>query len=80
MRLQCAASAPTPHRIIGLARQTGRYGYRRVTALLRMKGGSVNPKRVHRIWRREGLNVPNKQPRRARLWFNRRFLHPAAAC
>ena len=40
--------AATP--IIGLARQTGRYGYRRVTVLLRMKGGSANPKRVHRIW------------------------------
>ena len=37
-------------RIIGLAPQTGRYGYRRVTVLVRMKGGSVNPKRVHRIW------------------------------
>ena len=57
-------------RIIELAREYGRYGYRRVTALLRMEGWCVNPKRVHRIWRREGLKVPKKQPKRARLWFN----------
>jgi putative transposase len=27
-------------------------------------------KRVHRIWRREGLKVPQKQPKRGRLWLN----------
>ena len=48
----------------------GRYGYRRITALLRAEGWRVNPKRVARIWRREGLKVPQKQPRRARLWLN----------
>ena len=57
-------------RIIELAREYGRYGYRRVTALLRMEGWLVNRKRVQRIWRREGLKVPKKQPKRGRLWFN----------
>lgn len=56
--------------IIQLASQYGRYGYRRVTALLRVEGWFVNHKRVERIWRREGLKVPKKQPKRARLWMN----------
>jgi putative transposase len=56
--------------IIRLASQYGRYGYRRVTALLRAEGWHVNRKRVERIWRREGLKVPPKQPKRGRLWLN----------
>lgn len=56
--------------IIALTRQYGRYGYRRVTALLRDAGWHVNRKRVERIWRREGLKVPHKQPKRGRLWLN----------
>ena len=56
--------------IIALARQYGRYGYRRVTALLRDAGWHVNRKRVERIWRREGLKVPHRQPKRSRLWLN----------
>jgi putative transposase len=48
--------------IIDWARQYGRYGYRRVTALLRVEGWRVNHKRVERIWRREGLKVPARQP------------------
>lgn len=56
--------------IIRLAEQYGRYGYRRITALLRREGWTVNAKRVERIWRREGLKVPQKQPKRGRLWFN----------
>jgi putative transposase len=56
--------------IIALASQYGRYGYRRITALLRDAGWVVNVKRVERIWRREGLKVPQKQPKRGRLWFN----------
>ena len=56
--------------IVGLASRFGRYGYRRVTALLRQRGWHVNHKRVERIWRREGLKVPRKQPRRGRLWLN----------
>jgi putative transposase len=55
--------------LIELARQYGRYGYRKITALLRDAGWSVNDKRVERIWRREGLKVPQKQPKRGRLWF-----------
>ena len=57
-------------RIVALASAYGRYGYRRVTALLRQEGWLVNHKRVERIWRREGLKVPQKQPKRARLWLN----------
>ena len=56
--------------IVELASRFGRYGYRRITALLRHRGWAVNHKRVERIWRREGLKVPSKQPRRARLWLN----------
>ena len=56
--------------IVELASRYGRYGYRRITALLRHRGWSVNHKRVERIWRREGLKVPGKQPGRARLWLN----------
>ena len=56
--------------IVRLASQYGRYGYRRITALLRAEGWIVNHKRVERIWRREGLKVPMKQPKRARLWLN----------
>src|SRR5215472_16510797 len=54
--------------IIELAQQYGRYGYRKVAALLRQAGWIINDKRVERIWRREGLKVPNKQPKRGRLW------------
>ena len=56
--------------ITSLATQYGRYGYRRITAMLRQKGWRVNAKRVARIWRREGLKVPSKQPKRGRLWLN----------
>lgn len=56
--------------VIALAQTYGRYGYRRITALLGQAGWSVNAKRVQRIWRREGLKVPQKQPKRGRLWLN----------
>ncbi len=56
--------------IVELAKTYGRYGYRRVTALLRHAGWTVNAKRVQRIWRQEGLKVPQKQPKRGRLWLN----------
>ena len=56
--------------IIELAKTYGRYGYRRITALLRHAGWAVNAKRVQRIWRQEGLKVPHKQPKRGRLWLN----------
>jgi len=55
-------------RIVTLASEYGRYGYRRITAMLRAEGWRVNHKRVERIWRQEGLKVPKKQPKRGRLW------------
>ena len=57
-------------RIVEFATRYGRYGYRRVTALLKSEGWRVNHKRVERIWRIEGLTlseVPGKQPKRGRL-------------
>ena len=54
--------------VVELASQFGNSGYRRVTALLRHRGWRVNHQRVERIWRREGLKVPAKQPKRGRLW------------
>jgi transposase InsO family protein len=57
-------------RIVELATQYGRYGYRRITALLQQESWKVNHKRVERIWRREGLKVPQRQPKRGHLWLN----------
>ena len=57
-------------RIVDLACAYGRYGYRRVTGMLRNEGWHVNHKRVERIWRQEGLKVPQKQPKQRRLWMN----------
>ena len=56
--------------MVALAGAYGRYGYRRVTALLRAEGFRVNHKRVERLWRREGLKVPQRQPKRGRLWLD----------
>ena len=56
--------------IIHYATKYGRYGYRRILALLRSDGWLVNHKRIERIWRQEGLKVPQKQPKRGRLWLN----------
>jgi transposase InsO family protein len=61
---------PLTRRIIELAASFGRYGYRRITALLKHEGWRVNRKRVERIWRQQGLRVPKKQPKRGRLWLN----------
>ena len=55
-------------RIIELACKYGRYGYRRINALLNAEGYNVNHKRVERIWQEQGLKVPQKQKKRARLW------------
>ena len=57
-------------RIIELASQYGRYGYRRITALLQRESWQVNYKRVERIWRKEELKVPQTQPKKGRLWLN----------
>ena len=56
--------------MIELARQYGGYGYRRVAALLRDAGWQVGDGRVERLWKREGLKVPQKQPKKGRLWLN----------
>ena len=56
--------------IIRLAEQYGRYGYRKITALLKAEGWKVNHKRVERIWREEGLKVPKRQPKKGRLYLN----------
>ena len=54
--------------LIELARRYGRYGYRKIAALLRAAGWLVNDKRVERLWRQEGLKVPARQPKKGRLW------------
>ncbi len=56
--------------MIELARQYGSYGYRRVAVLLRDAGWQVSVGRIERLWIREGLKVPRKQPKRSRLWLN----------
>lgn len=61
---------PLLRSIVELATQYGRYGYRRITAMLREEGFRVNHKRVERLWRQEGLKVPARQPKRKRLWLN----------
>ncbi len=57
-------------RIIELAAAFGRYGYRRITALLKHEGWRVNHKRVERVWKQQGLKVPQKLPKRGRLWLD----------
>jgi putative transposase len=61
---------PLTGRMVELAAVYGRYGTPRITAMLRREGWIVNHKRVERIWREEGLKVPQKQPKRGRLWLN----------
>lgn len=56
--------------IIELAKQYGRYGYRRIHHRLQQAGWEIGRSVVERIWRREGLKVPQKQPKRRRLWLN----------
>ena len=66
----CDDETPLTQRIIELASVYGRYGTPRITSLIRRTGWNVNHKRVERIWKREGLQVPKKQPKRGRLWMN----------
>ena len=63
--------------IVELAKQYGRYGYRRITALLRDAGWAVNRKRVERIWWREGVKVPQRQPKRGSFGWR---TGPASGC
>ena len=55
-------------RILELVKEYGRYGYKTITSMLQLEGFAVGRDRVHRIWQEEGLQVPQKQPKRARLW------------
>lgn len=57
-------------RTVQLACEYGRYGYRQVTGLLNLEGFDVGPDRVFSIWQKEALQVPQKQPKRSRLWLN----------
>lgn len=54
-------------RIVELSGKHPRYGYRRVTALLRREGFAVNAKRVARVRRQEGFKVSKRQRRMRRL-------------
>lgn len=53
--------------ILGLVGRHPRYGYRRIWALLRAGGWRVNRKRVHRLWRKQGLKVPSRQRKKRRV-------------
>ena len=63
-----SSQEPVRERVIALAKEYGRYGYRTVTDLLTREGWDVGKDRMYTIWRQEGLQVPRKQPKRARLW------------
>jgi len=65
-----AKDEPLTARIIELASNYGRYGYRRILALLIKEGWRVKHKKMERIWKQEGLKVPKRQPKRRRLWLN----------
>jgi len=69
-RIRASKDGGLVERMVELACQYGRYGYRRVGVLLRWEGWVVNHKRVERLWRQEGLKVPKKQRKRRRLYFN----------
>jgi putative transposase len=55
-------------RVIELAKEYGRYGYKTITDMLQMEGFEAGKDAVYTIWREEGLKVPQKQPKRARLY------------
>ena len=56
------------HDIIRLAKMYGRYGYRKIAQLLGTSGWRVNHKKVDRIWREEGLQLPERRKRKRRLY------------
>ena len=56
--------------VVALASEYGRYGYKKIAAMLQRSGWQAGRDRVERIWRREGLKVPQKQRPRRRLWLN----------
>ena len=53
-------------RLREVARERPRFGYRRAWAVLRREGWAVNRKRVHRLWREAGLQVPQRTQKRRR--------------
>jgi putative transposase len=57
--------------IYQLVRQFPRYGYRMICAKLRQHGWTINPKRVYRLWKQEGLKVPLKKRKKRRLGSSR---------
>lgn len=57
---------PLRAEVLKLAQRHRRYGYRRITALLRRQEHPVNAKRVWRIWKSAGLSLPRKRPRRCK--------------
>ena len=54
-------------RILELVGEFPRYGYRMITRLLRQEGWHVNFKRIHRLWKQEGLKVPVKKAKKRRF-------------
>ena len=70
-----ADEAALVKRMLELARQHPRYGYRMITAKLRQEGWRVNAKRIYRLWRREGLKVPKKKRKKRRLGTSENACH-----
>jgi putative transposase len=62
-------------RMLELVRERPRFGYRRMWALLVQEGWRVNRKRIHRLWRKEGLKVPQKQRKKRRLGTSQNACH-----
>ena len=62
-----AESRHARRQIVDLSEKHPRYGYRRITALLRREGMEINAKRVQRVRRQEALQVRKKQRRTKRL-------------
>ncbi len=54
--------------LIRLAKQYGRYGYRKIGELLAAEGWRVNHKKIERLWREEGLQLPTRHKKRKRLY------------
>ena len=54
--------------LIRLAKAFGRYGYRKIAQLLRIEGWKVNHKKVERLWREEGLQLPQRHKKKKRLY------------
>ena len=64
---------------VRLAKQYGRYGYRKIGELLRIEGWQVNHKKVERLWREEGLQIPQRHRKRKRASTTRTALSSGGA-